>query len=210
MTQGQAQQVTVKLDNIAVIRGGRLVLQNLSLQALGGDTIWLRGANGSGKSTLLKSIAGLLPLAAGERKLAGSIAMIDENMALDLNSPLEKALDLWANMDGASASERQDALAAFDLSGLAEVPVSYLSTGQRKRAALARMISSSSQIWLLDEPYNGLDNASSAALDARLTRHAQAGGIAVVAAHQPPSINVAATISLSSAPAQDAVQGTAA
>jgi len=197
MATGQAIDAAVQLDNIAVIRGGRLVLQQLSCHALAGDIIWLRGANGSGKSTLLRLIAGLLPLASGKREVAGRLAMADENLALDYTNTLEKSLALWAGMDGASASAQADAMAAFDLSALAEVPVAYLSAGQRKRAALARVLNSNAQIWLLDEPYNGLDNANSSALDDQLIRHARSGGIAVVAAHRPPTINVADTISLS-------------
>lgn len=196
MVTGQAREAQLQLENVAVIRGGRLVIQGLSLQALAGDIIWLRGANGSGKSTLLRCLAGLLPTASGQRRLSGSIALADDNISVDRDLTLEKALGLWAKMDGASAEQQQASLTAFDLAGLAEVPVSYLSTGQRKRAALARVLNSAAQIWLLDEPYNGLDNANCSSLDEKLTRHAQAGGIAVVAAHRPPSINVAATISL--------------
>ncbi len=196
MVTGQAREVQLQLENVAIIRGGRLVIQGLSLQALAGDIIWLRGANGSGKSTLLRCLAGLLPTASGQRRLTGSIALADDNISVDRDLPLEKALALWAKMDGASAEQQHASLTAFGLSGLAEVPVSYLSTGQRKRAALARILNSAAQIWLLDEPYNGLDSANGGALDQKLTRHAQAGGIAVVAEHRPPSINVAATISL--------------
>ncbi|MEE9433389.1 MAG: heme ABC exporter ATP-binding protein CcmA [Sphingorhabdus sp.] len=196
MADRQATPASITLENIAVVRGGRLVLQKFSLQVRAGDIIWLRGANGTGKSTLLRLIAGLLPAAAGDRQIDGKIALVDDRLALDSALSVEKALGYWARMDGSSAQAQQDALAAFDLANLADIPVGYLSSGQRKRAALARVLASNADVWLLDEPYNGLDSANAARLDGQLLKHAQSAGIAIVAAHQPASINVAATISL--------------
>jgi len=109
---------------------------------------------------------------------------------------VEKALMFWADMDGASADAQSAALADMDLQALAQVPVRFLSTGQRKRACIARVLTSRADIWLLDEPYNGLDSASCARLDKAIMTHAAAGGIVLVAAHQPPSINVAHSLIL--------------
>jgi heme exporter protein A len=196
MGLGQASVASIKLTNVAIIRGNRLVLQQFSLNADADDIIWVRGANGSGKSTLLRTIAGLLPSASGQVTIAGKVALADENAALDTNAPLERALAFWAEMDGADGKLRESALAAMDLLPLADVPVRYLSSGQRKRTILARVFASGAPIWLLDEPYNGLDSANTARLDAALLKHAASGGIAVVAAHQSPTINVAQSISL--------------
>ncbi len=196
MGTGQALVAAIKMENIAVFRGNRLVLQQFSLAAGAGDIIWIRGANGTGKSTLLRTIAGLLPCASGALTIGGKVAMADDNMALDNNSSLEKALCFWADIDGADGKLRETALAVMELLPLAEVPVRYLSSGQRKRAVLSRVAASGAAIWLLDEPYNGLDSANVARLDAALLRHAASGGIALVAAHQPPTINVTNTITL--------------
>ncbi len=196
MATGQVSPASITLENVAVIRGNRLVLQRFSLEAKSGDIIWIRGANGCGKSTLLRLIAGLLPATAGKLEIEGGIALADENPGLDLNHSLENALSFWAGMDGATGNARADALAAMDLVPLANVPVRYLSSGQRRRATLARVFASNAQLWLLDEPYNGLDSANMARLDAALLKHSAAGGIALVAAHQPPSINVAQSIAL--------------
>jgi heme exporter protein A len=196
MQSGQASLPHISLDNVAILRGNRLVLQRFSMHANAGDVIWIRGANGCGKSTLLRVIAGLLPVTAGQISVEGSIALADENCGLDVNQPLEKALSFWAGMDGANGESRNTALQAMDLIGLVDVPVRYLSSGQRRRAALSRVIASGAPIWLLDEPYNGLDSANMARLDTALLRHGAAGGIALVAAHQPPSINVAQSIAL--------------
>jgi heme exporter protein A len=196
MSSRQAPLPSINVDNVAVIRGNRLVLRGLSVTARSGDIIWVRGANGCGKSTLLRLIAGLLHATAGSIKTEGRIALADENLALDANLTVEKALMFWADMDGASADERRAALADMDLQGLAQVPVRFLSTGQRKRASIARVLTSKADIWLLDEPYNGLDSASCARLDQAITAHTANGGIVLVAAHQPPSINVAHSLIL--------------
>jgi heme exporter protein A len=196
MSSRQAPLPAISVDNVAVIRGNRLVLRGLSVTARSGDIIWVRGANGCGRSTLLRLIAGLLHATAGSVKTEGRIALADENLALDANLTVEKALMFWADMDGASADARSAALADMDLQGLAQVPVRLLSTGQRKRACIARVLTSKADIWLLDEPYNGLDSASCVRLDQAITAHAAAGGIVLVAAHQPPSINVAHSLIL--------------
>jgi heme exporter protein A len=168
----------------------------LNLSAGAGDVIWVRGANGCGKSTLLRLIAGLLPLLSGEVTAKGRVALADENAALDANSPVENALRFWSDMDGASTAAREAAMTDMDLVALSDVPVRFLSTGQRKRANLARVIASNAPIWLLDEPYNGLDSASCARLDQTILNHAAAGGLTLVAAHQSPSINVADSVLL--------------
>ena len=196
MSSRQASLPSINIDNVAVIRGNRLVLRGLTVTARSGDIIWVRGANGCGKSTLLRLIAGLLHATAGSIQTEGRIALADENLALDANLTVEKALMFWADMDGASADARSAALADMDLQGLAQVPVRFLSTGQRKRASIARVLASKADIWLLDEPYNGLDSASCARLDQAITAHTATGGIVLVAAHQPPSINVAHSLIL--------------
>lgn len=204
MTPRQALSPSIRLENIAVIRGNRLVLDGFSLEAEAGDIVWIRGANGCGKSTLLRLIAGLLRQASGHIEIDGSIGLADENLGLESNLNLEDALAFWARLDDIGAEQREAALRAMDLVPLAEIPVRYLSTGQRRRASLARLIASQSRIWLLDEPYNGLDSASAARLDAVLLLHARSGGIAVVAAHHSPTVNVAQSIALDAKPAKAA------
>jgi heme exporter protein A len=200
MPIGQAPPARIVLHDVAVIRGNRLVLQGLSFDAVRGDILWIRGANGSGKSTLLRLIAALLPKTAGNISVEGNVAMSDENLGLDINLPLEQALGFWARLDGTSSEARHRALVAMDLVPLADVPVRYLSSGQRRRASIARVLASGAPIWLLDEPYNGLDSANMVRLDQALLHHASGGGISLVAAHQSPSINVAQSIALDQRP----------
>ena len=198
MSSRQASLPLLRLENVAIIRGNRLVLRDLTVTARAGDVIWIRGANGCGKSTLLRLVAELLTVTSGSVYAEGKIALADENLALDANLTVEAALKFWADMDGASATEQSTALANMDLEALAPIPVRFLSTGQRKRASIARVLASRADIWLLDEPYNGLDSASCARLDQAITDHAASSGIVLVAAHQPPTINVAQSLVLDS------------
>jgi heme exporter protein A len=196
MGDSQATIPTIRLRDAAILRGGRLVLKGFSLEAESGEIVWIRGANGSGKSTLLRAIAGLLPLAAGDFQIKGSLSLTDEAVALDPESSLEDGLRFWAKLDRVRNAELEKALEALDLVALAELPVRLLSAGQKRRGALARMIASGAQIWLLDEPYNGLDQANVVRLDDVLRRHAAAGGIALVASHIAPTVNVARSVTL--------------
>ena len=196
MRDSQASTASVRLENAAIERGGRLVLRGFSLALSSGETVWIRGANGSGKSTLLRAIAGLLPLSAGVLHVEGSLALTDDNLALDSDDSLEKALHFWTRLDGANAAQLEAALEALDLVPLAELPVRMLSAGQKKRGALARTIAGAAQIWLLDEPYNGLDQANVARLDDAIQRHVAAGGIALIASHIAPTINVSHSVML--------------
>lgn len=196
MGTSQAALPSIRLNEAAIERGGRLVLRGFSLEAGSGEIVWIRGANGVGKSTLLRAIAGLLSLTAGTLQVTGSIALTDEGAALDDQSSLEDALKFWARLDGASNAELERALEALDLVPLAELPVRMLSAGQKRRGSLARMIASGAQIWLLDEPYNGLDQASIARLDAAIQRHMASGSIALIASHIAPTINVSHCVAL--------------
>ena len=149
--------------------------------ALGaGDVLTVGGPNGVGKSSLLRVAAGLLRAEAGVVTRDGEVELADEQPALDPALPLGKALQFWADIDGGSV---KDALASVDMAHLAQVPVRMLSTGQRRRATLARTLASGATIWLLDEPANGLDAAGVTILEGLIAAHRLRGGIAVVATH---------------------------
>jgi heme exporter protein A len=149
--------------------------------ALGaGEALHLSGPNGIGKSSLIRILAGLLRPFAGEVSREGSLALSDERLALDGHQPLGEALAFWQRIDGAAAVDMD-----FGLANLLDVPVRYLSTGQRKRAGLARVAASGAQVWLLDEPLNGLDAHWGDRAQAAIEAHRASGGIAVIASHQP-------------------------
>ena len=196
MSARQVETPDISLVSAAILRGNRLVLRDFSLEAQSGEIVWVRGANGSGKSTLFRALAGLLPLAAGSLNVAGKIALTDDNNALDPEQSVDANLRFWAKMDGVNPAVLEKALKALDLLPLAELPARFLSAGQKRRASLARMIASGAPIWLLDEPYNGLDQANVARLDEALHRHTASGGIALIASHIAPTVNIARSIML--------------
>lgn len=171
------------LDGVACIRGDRLVFDDLSLALKRGDALWLRGPNGAGKSSLIRLAAGLLRPAAGTVVRRGRVALIDEAAALDPELPLRRALDFWARVDTVDGHAVDRAMDAMALDPLADVPVAMLSTGQRKRAAMARVIAGGAPIWLLDEPANGMDEAAAARLMAAIATHRANGGAVLLASH---------------------------
>ncbi|MGQ2931055.1 MAG: heme ABC exporter ATP-binding protein CcmA [Sphingopyxis sp.] len=175
--------VLLRLDRVACIRGDRLLFEELSLALAPGEALWLRGPNGAGKSSLIRVAAGLLRAAAGTVERFGRVALIDEAAALDAELPLRRALDFWARVDTVDGHTVDRAMEAMALHPLAEVPVAMLSTGQRKRAAMVRVIASGAPIWLLDEPANGMDDAAQARLVAAVAAHRANGGAVMLASH---------------------------
>jgi heme exporter protein A len=180
---GQGQSCGLKLSDVGSVRGGRTLFAGLSLTLVPGDAALVTGPNGIGKSSLLRTIAGLLP-AQGKIERTGRLALADENCALDPELPLAQALAFWARLDAGDETRVNDALAALGINHLGGIPVRILSTGQRKRAVLARTIASAADIWLLDEPTNGLDATAIPLLEAAIAAHRSGGGIIVAATHQ--------------------------
>ena len=176
-------QARLAAKDIACRRGDRLLFRGLSLECDSGEALHVTGANGIGKSSLLRILAGLLRPYAGEVVREGGMGLVDERLALDANLPLGQALAFWERLDGCSEPGR--ALELLQLGALMDVPVRYLSTGQKKRAALARLLNRNCPIWLLDEPLNGLDSEAQAVFETLIAQHCSGGGIAVVASHQP-------------------------
>lgn len=165
-------------EGLALVRGGRLLFEALDLELRGGEAIHVTGPNGSGKSSLIRLVAGLLRPVAGRIERTDA-ALADEGLALDRELPLGKALAFW------KGPKLGEAMTAFALGKLEHVPVRLLSTGQAKRARLARAMASGAPLWLLDEPLNGLDREGVAELDAAVTAHRSSGGAVLAASHLP-------------------------
>jgi heme exporter protein A len=147
--------------------------------ALGpGEALQLTGPNGSGKSSLLRLAAGLLSARRGTIERS-TLALADDKPALDVERPLRQALRFWSGRDPAAAME------ALGIAHLAEVPVRYLSSGQLRRASLARVVASDARLWLLDEPANALDAEAVERLARIVASHRASGGAVVAATHQP-------------------------
>jgi heme exporter protein A len=169
------------LEEVACIRGGRLLFEQISLTLDPGEAMLVVGPNGVGKSSLLRIAAGLFSASAGSVERKGGIALADERLALDERLTLGDALRFWARLD---TTDVQNGLDALGLAPIARVPVAMLSTGQRRRAALARVIASGAALWLLDEPANGLDEEGQTRLTQAMAEHRRGGGAVLAASHQ--------------------------
>lgn len=168
--------VLLRFEKVALRRGGRLLFENLDLELRSGQALQVAGPNGSGKSSLIRLAAGLLRAERGQ-VAASPLALADDTLALDRELPLDHALAFWSKSPAA-------AMEALGLSHLAAVPVRLLSSGQCKRAALARIAASGAPLWLLDEPLNALDTDSADRLAGLIEAHVSGGGSVLAASHQ--------------------------
>ena len=176
---------SIALEGLACARAGRLLFAGVDLLLGPGQSAQIAGPNGIGKSSLLRIVAGLLRPFAGTVRCNGAVALTDELDALDRDRTVREALAFWARIDEVPLARIDAALDDLAIAHLAEIPARMLSTGQRKRAALARTLVTGAPVWLLDEPANGLDAASAQQLGALVERHRAAGGIVLTASHLP-------------------------
>jgi heme exporter protein A len=177
-------------------RGGLRLFSDLGFALQAGGLLRVRGANGSGKTTLLRTLAGLTRPASGEVRWRGN-AIGDEYRSemlfLGHAAAVKDELTVLENLDFASRisgldiseADRRYALESLGIARLANLPARYLSQGQRKRAALARLpLSSGVALWLLDEPFAALDDEAIARVSALCAAHLAAGGMLVLTSHQ--------------------------
>ena len=201
-------------SNLGCVRGGRQVFRDLSFAVGAGEALAVTGPNGVGKSTLLRLAAGLVRPTQGRLKLDGGDPELTVGEQahylghLDALKPalsVTENLEFWADFLGGGVAGRDQAksaaalasaapdegssaraaLAAVGLDGLAHLPATYLSAGQRRRLSLARLVAVERPIWLLDEPTSALDAAAQAMLAKLMRAHLAGGGLIVAATLGP-------------------------
>jgi heme exporter protein A len=199
--------VQLVAENLVLSRGGRTVVDGLSLQLGAGEALLLRGPNGSGKTTLLRALAGLLAPAAGVMRLddapaerePGELAhFIGHLDGIKSHLTVAENLAFWATYLGDYGSPTA-ALDGFGLAPLADIPAGYLSAGQKRRLALARLVAVRRPLWLLDEPTVSLDAEAVELLVAAIAAHLAGGGLAVIATHVDIALAGARTLQLGAA-----------
>ncbi len=192
----------LEADNLECLRGERRLFAGLGFRLAAGELLYLQGRNGSGKTSLLRMLIGLLPPEAGEIRWKGeSIRALGEEFRADLCylghlnaikeelTPLENLLAAARLADEElSEDEALDALEQVGLAGREDLAAKYLSQGQKRRVALARLVKEQRPLWILDEPFVALDAAAVDWLAGIISAHLQRGGLAVMTTHQPVDI----------------------
>jgi heme exporter protein A len=192
-----ASITSVEVSALTAIRGGRVLFRDLGFRAEAGGVLCVEGANGVGKTSLLRMIAGFLAPAEGAIRLQTNgaevidgeergkfVGWLGHHDAVKPQMSVRETLLFFAQLSRSDGNVNE-AMEAVDLSRLADLPGQYLSAGQKKRVALARLKLCGRPLWLLDEPLASLDAAGKKVATDLITAHCASGGIAIVATHEP-------------------------
>ncbi|WP_433761348.1 heme ABC exporter ATP-binding protein CcmA [Brucella anthropi] len=184
----------LEAENLAGERGGETIFAGLSFALGEGEALVVTGPNGSGKSTLLRIISGLLQPEAGKVELRedgtvfpvrAACHYLGHQNAMKPALSVRENLSFWQKFNGAAQTEIDEALEAVDLPGVEHLPFGYLSTGQKRRVSIAKLLVSHRPLWIVDEPTAGLDKASEARFAELMRGHMRDGGMIVAATHIP-------------------------
>ena len=167
---------------LGMIRGERVLFREIGLGLRAGDALVLRGANGAGKTTLLRILAGLTRPETGQVTREAPHHWVGHREGLKPQETPRKHLKLWSQAWG-SPADTDAILFRMGLARAADVAGRYLSAGQRRRTALARLLLEERPIWLLDEPYTALDAEGRGLVDALIAEHRARGGAIIAAMH---------------------------
>jgi len=178
----------LKVDDLRVQRGGRVVLDGLSFRASSGDLFWITGSNGTGKTSILKSLAGLVAVDKGRIEWSheiSDIAYLGHSDGLKGNLSVRENLEFWLAIFQ-SQVDLEQTMKRLDIWHLRERPAKELSAGQSRRVALARMLLKNAKLWLMDEPAAPMDLDGRHTITDLVATHLSTGGIALIATHTKP------------------------
>jgi heme exporter protein A len=183
---------TLILDALAGRRGEALLFAELALRLAPGEIAELRGPNGAGKTTLLLIVAGIVTPEAGrvsilggdpEDRTATDIGLIGHRAAVKARLTVRENLKFWGAINGGGAEGVDSSLETVGLLPIAGLEAGYLSAGQTRRLALARLLVAERPIWLMDEPIAALDAAGEALVARLIDTHLDRGGLVLAATH---------------------------
>ena len=188
--------IALHVENLTLIRTHRVLFRDLAFSVGPGSALAIEGPNGAGKTSLLRLIAGFLEPAGGTIRLrteageisdgeerSGFVAWLGHQDATKPQMSVREQLSFFARLYD-SKIPVGEALDAFGLSALAGLPGQFLSAGQKRRLALARLKLSGRALWLLDEPLAALDAAGKALVGDAIRKHCAAHGIVLAATHE--------------------------
>ena len=193
--------------NLALTRGGRLLQADIGFSVSAGETLSLHGRNGAGKSSLLRAIAGLLETPRGAiffRMPSDAIVVDPEERIgkvgwLGHQDGVKRQLSLIENLEfhgryNRSLGSAEEALKLLGLHHLRDLPAQYLSQGQTRRLAFARLLVAPRPLWLLDEPFSAVDAKGKECMRRQIFNHCNSGGIVVAATHEPLGVEGASFV----------------
>ena len=193
----------LEVDNVSCSRDDRLLFENLSFNVNKGQAVVLEGRNGTGKTTLLRILCGLRRPDAGEVRWDGIsieknavefhryMAFVGHHDGVKRELSALENLRVLQTLCGKGDLTIEEALEAVKLSGYEDIPTHYLSAGQRRRAALARLLVTDARIWILDEPFTSLDVHGIALVESLMAEHLAKGRALVMTSHHDVKLHSA-------------------
>ncbi|MCG8325428.1 MAG: cytochrome c biogenesis heme-transporting ATPase CcmA [Thiotrichales bacterium] len=194
-------------ENLSYEINDKLIINNLSLSVKSGEILYIEGSNGSGKTTLLRLLCGLMQSDAGTVTWDGTdinddrleftrqLTFIGHNTGVKAELSTEENIRFFSSLSG--LNQEVDTTAAIEWAGLRQhmgSPGRHLSYGQQRRIALTRLMMEPSKLWVLDEPFSGLDQDMIARLQAHFAGHVQKGGLLILTSHQHIELSNANTV----------------